>query len=988
MSPASKLPPYNNVPGAGELVGFPPFTFSGVVLRVFPFQANAGKLQRFVNRCFNDIVPDEIAYYRIALPYVYALMVSYEEMSLQASHGNWISQYEITMSVALERYRRIRGQLVFQDWTWFSPYILVSEELSHMTGREVYGWPKELAELGQRESYWERHPRNARNLLRLSTRAVAFDEGRPSFRHQPLIDIDQVAPTSFLQIRPRAEEMMQVPIQLSRSAGGALARSMDLGAFMAETWGAGAIGMEVDGAIPPSFPPAALFRDLMRRPTNSTTTLKQFRDEVRPHCACYQAIVSAPLGLQRLRNVGLLGEANVMWGDSSGGYRVRLFNDLTHPIGDNLGLIGNEDMAPRRDQGGRHYADLVPVLPFWVEADLNYGRGSVMAWRDPRNEWRMERGERTWLFRNRKGRGDGPEFNESLGGAPERLLSRLRPDPKANDLKSFRPKKLSPEDQLETPDFRFQRATYLVFGFEADLKDQEKTCEEYLAYSIEVDAVANIDWKMKPVALPKELRRDRTESENGDDTTEPEKGMVFLLFGVIEQHGGRPTLGGESWRIFDVQVGFPARFTKVNRKDGTPAPDGSSDPDDRNYFVVPYQFTDQELAGIVARELYGWPMVTANIDVSDTAWLDAGVSGYSVRYKAQHRENAFFQVAVDGPEGRPIKIVEMLLEPPLKNPLKKRNGGGGSQKAIEEEYVQELIALIKTARKGSNPKPARRKPQRKGAVKPGDWSPDDFTKQVSELMSRYVTAVEKTTQQQSGIEHLKDSDLSPVLDLLQKRRQDIDALVREAFPEERDKQEILDALQQLEGELWEIHPAAKFASLFMNQAASSWKVPVAQNRDKQKLWRWKPVSIQRIGLKQFRAADYDPSVDEKAMACYQAVLETPIELDDWSETRSGFRRRPHFQWFQAGLSNTVVRFHRGGWAGNLVKKLGLKSDARNEEEDFGYSEPVRLFEPFFMSGQLKIYRSHRLQWRTGMDWQNQEAPHGRDTRIAFHSSTE
>ena len=951
MNGASNLPPYNTIPGAGRLVGEPPFTFSGVVLRVFPFQANGQKLQRFVSRCLN-VMPDEIAYYRLALPYIYALTVSYEEMALDAIQGNWISQQEITLSIALERYRRVRGRLVFQDWTWFSPYILVDEELSQMTGREVYGWPKELGRLGQREGYWERHPRTPRSLFRLSAPAVTFRGGRPQFRYEPLFDVDQLPPTSYLQFRPREQELLRVPLKAARSAAETLARSMDMGAFLLETWGAGAIGMELDGAIPPSFPPAALFRELLRRPTNSTTTLKQFRDEVYPKRICYQAVVSAPLGLQRFRNVGLLGEAAVLWGDTSGGYNVRLYDDLTHPIARNLGLINIEDTGTPMDPGGRAYVDLTPVLPFWLEADLTYGKGIVVGWRDHRNEWRTERGGRSWVFKPRD-KNAPPLFNGVLGGAPEQILSRLNPTPKENDstqLPSWVQHSLNtPGDREgeedddaagreieskedETPDLRLQRATYLVFGFKAKRDKLVDTCHRYLA--------ENGEFRYAPIELDdhgEELKVDPKSAPKGN-----QQGWagVYLLFGIIEQFGGRPTLGGESWRVFDVQLGFPVRRT------------GQDEPKGPIYFVVPYQFTDRTLASIVAREFYGWPVVASNVRVSKTAWLDAQVSAYSMRYKAKGDDNEFFEVAVDGPEGQTIKVFEMLLQ----------SGSPGSPRVLGtslEEYtaLEELIRVVSARLEGEAQ--SQEDPSAKGA--PPAWSParvvakpldkGKFTNSLKELF----VVLSRDTEPKA--EEIKKMVLGLRQQLLKYRGEaesvfndTADSTFRIENPSDPKKSKVDEegvrrALHRLETACWDRHSLIELASRFMNADGNG------------------PVLIHRVGLKQFRAAD------APTRACYQSLVQTPIALDDWSDSKGRFRGRPYLVWFRPGRKRqAIVRFNRDGWGSQLVAVLGLTQNPNLKDEDLGYTEPEQWFRPFFMSGQLKIYRSRRLAWRTGPEW--------------------
>jgi hypothetical protein len=954
------LPAYSAIPGAGRLIGEPPFTFSGVVLRIFPIQANAQVLQRFVHRCLN-VMPEEIAFYRLALPYVYIHMVSYEQMSVDSVQGAWVSQCEITFSVALEQYRRARGRLTFENWTWFTPYIVVDQAPPQMTGREVYGWPKEVGRLGQREGYWERHPRTPRSLFRLSARAVTWSDGRPQFRHQPLLDVDQLPPTSFLQFRPREEEMLQVPARAARSVVGALARSIDLGAFLVETWGAGAIGMELDGAIPPSFPPAALFRDLLKRPRNSTTTLKQFRDEVYPQEICYQAIVEAPLGLKRFRNVGLLGEANVLAGDSSGGYVVRVFDDITHPIAANMGLIPGEVSASPKYGRGR-YVDLTPILPFWVEADLTHGKGKVIGWRDQRNEWRTVRGGKTWVFRNHDPLAR-PPFNAALGGAPERLLSRLRPRPQDNVVEP-KPWQDAPADpsrgrdpeaarawapaagagdakRYETPDLRLQRATYLVFGFKADQRVLAETCRRYLCPDGTADecpyepktfpgesffggTLPSGDWTRDHGSAPQRGSDAPQEAATEGDRS-GRQGCVYLLFGVVEQFGGRPTLGGESWRVFDVQLGFA-----VQRRVAAQSIEGDDqkldEPSDI-LLTVPYHFMDQPLGSVVAREFWGWPVVPAEIRVSGTAWLDTFVSPYAARYKEKQDENEFFEVVVHASEGQSAKVLELVL-------LRREARDSPQAVAIRKraDAIEELKRLVQALREQT-------------LAAGNAFKASDFTAAVRRLFALFAS---KPTSLQVA------EEIDEVTTTLLAHQDPSDELLRSVISDLKLSGEQLDhAVRTIDIDLWGRHPASWLAATFMNGE----KVGKDTVR---------PVRIQRIGLKQFRDAD------QPTRACFQSLVRTPIELDDWSETRQEFRRRPYFAWFRPGRHRqAVIRFNHEGWGGELVATMGLASDFNRKEEDLGYTEPEQWFNPFFMSGQLKIYRSRRLRWRTGHDWQEE-----------------
>src|SRR5690242_10833883 len=102
----------------------PPFDFRDVTMRVFPLRARLSTVQGFVDRYLN-IVPDDVAYFRAFLPYVYLMLINYGPMSSTAANLGWISQREIAFSIPLEMYRRENGKYVFKDWAYNSPFIFV-----------------------------------------------------------------------------------------------------------------------------------------------------------------------------------------------------------------------------------------------------------------------------------------------------------------------------------------------------------------------------------------------------------------------------------------------------------------------------------------------------------------------------------------------------------------------------------------------------------------------------------------------------------------------------------------------------------------------------------------------------------------------------------------------------------------------------------------------------------------------------------------------
>jgi hypothetical protein len=89
-------PRYIDPVGAQPLVKSvtaPPFTFQGVTCRAFPLRANMARLTKFCDSYLNMDVPQDIVYFRPALPYVYLMVLNYGGMapsSVQAQNfGGW-----------------------------------------------------------------------------------------------------------------------------------------------------------------------------------------------------------------------------------------------------------------------------------------------------------------------------------------------------------------------------------------------------------------------------------------------------------------------------------------------------------------------------------------------------------------------------------------------------------------------------------------------------------------------------------------------------------------------------------------------------------------------------------------------------------------------------------------------------------------------------------------------------------------------------------
>ena len=377
-------PTFNTALGAFELTQQtkPPVRFDGVTTRVFPLKANMHRLSAFCDAYLN--LAPEVAYFRPALPYVYLMVIDYGKMSAEVANLGWVAQHEIAFAVPLEWYRVEGGRRVFADWASVCPFIFVDNEMSLSTGREVYGWPKVKVCLDAEVGPWISNPNTSQPLLSVST--MLFPELYAGQRQQPEV---------FLQVRQRpAPWTLRVPPDLTsgfdplRFASRAVTGYLNLLGQLAEVASALPLMGYERGPLPPAW--LTLLRrgpryldGLSAPPALNNITLKQFRDAEKPGRICYQAIVNSAMRVKRFNGGGMVGDANLLLGDPSGGIDILLRRSPAQPIIESLGI----DVGRADEFAASGMSRVQPVLPFWLDFDLEYGTGAALCWRARNSTW-------------------------------------------------------------------------------------------------------------------------------------------------------------------------------------------------------------------------------------------------------------------------------------------------------------------------------------------------------------------------------------------------------------------------------------------------------------------------------------------------------------------------------------------------------------------------------------------------------------------------
>jgi len=374
-----QLPPFAH----NDLRVTPPLMFRGVSARFFPLRASLGILQQLCDSYLN-IVPPEAGCFRVPTPYVYLVVLDYGQMGETQMRTGWFSQVEVYFGLAVEWYKRVRGQWVFHDWGVVTPYIFVNDDVSVPVGRTVFGFPKVLATVERSASQWMKNPVGSTTLARIST--TVFPE---AYTGGDLVN------RVFLEIDRSSVSNMRVPVDTTATPmPWAIAANL---ANAVGGFGRDALWMAQSMRISPINPLAGpgIMPEMLRRMMPSfapggkgfvlnSLNVKQFRRAENPSQICYRALTNGCMQTTALNQAGLLGEMQTLCGDLSGGHTIRLYQHSSLPIVQTLGL----EVFSTQTIDGQTVSELKPVMPFWADLDLKYGDWTNVAWQTSDGVWK------------------------------------------------------------------------------------------------------------------------------------------------------------------------------------------------------------------------------------------------------------------------------------------------------------------------------------------------------------------------------------------------------------------------------------------------------------------------------------------------------------------------------------------------------------------------------------------------------------------------
>ena len=336
MIPAN-LPDY--VDRGGRQVWRPPYTARATEVFGFVVECRRESIDRLLRR---DLVEpsDGAVDYRCARECVAVLFARIGRLA-SADHRDSLRGYVSELEVSV--WCLAADVAADHRLVWYLPYVFVDSGQAAASGREVYGYPKQMA------VFESRYPERLAGPGKTTVRAQAIDD----------YDRD-------------AEATLKPMIAATRSAGAGRRQRGGIEGLIGHV----VTGLAVDDSLPygePPRPSAAITAidapppGPARRPAwaarrllNSFSGrqlermaedvvagmitspmlvfLKQFRDVTCPRKACYQAIVEAPLAVHA-------GGATYQQLDASL-FRLQFFDYDSHPLASDIGVAARQALEP------------------------------------------------------------------------------------------------------------------------------------------------------------------------------------------------------------------------------------------------------------------------------------------------------------------------------------------------------------------------------------------------------------------------------------------------------------------------------------------------------------------------------------------------------------------------------------------------------------------------------------------------------------------
>lgn len=312
----------------GELVFRQPFVAEGVRMYSFVLEADISRLDRYLARSFNEPLLGRFDYRSLGRHVLLNFVTTRKLCAGRPDRFGFVDEFEVAIWILAEDHNR-RGI----DPVWAVPYMFVATPAPLATGREVYGFPKQLADItipADREQVPEKL------VLRGPTLETFDIDAEVGLGEIMRVERDAI-PEKLVPIWESGPGPDQLTI--GRALASRRGRRLDVLKRTLAEWRL----------------LSALGEQLARR-TVPIVLLKQFRSVVDPDRACYQAVVDVDLKMTAFRTLGLLPDD----------YTVTLAKLANEPFGRELGLA----------------LEMKPKTAFWLDFDFTLGSATSVARHD------------------------------------------------------------------------------------------------------------------------------------------------------------------------------------------------------------------------------------------------------------------------------------------------------------------------------------------------------------------------------------------------------------------------------------------------------------------------------------------------------------------------------------------------------------------------------------------------------------------------------
>ncbi|MBW4678672.1 MAG: acetoacetate decarboxylase family protein [Microcoleus vaginatus WJT46-NPBG5] len=304
-NPNSKSPDY--IERASEQCFRQPFDIKGTNLYGFVLEGSLHKLQQLCDKYLNNPANGKV-HYRPATHYIILTFGTLESLSSRDQPDRdrgYIDEQEVVIWMLTMAGQQIGPVFKVDRMAWFVPYIFVSNSPALVSGREVYGIPKELGgfQIPPAKTEPELFTLHAHTWKTLTAQTEA--------KWEKLIEVSHIKKNSEAQ-SPKIWATYNEAVR-------------DIAELL--------LGDNNTIEVPGLGLPIHLLEYLIEAEV-PVVMLKQFRDAEDGKKACYQAILEIPMKLSRFRGGRLLS-----LGDLSEKFKVSIYNFASHPIVSELGLV-------------------------------------------------------------------------------------------------------------------------------------------------------------------------------------------------------------------------------------------------------------------------------------------------------------------------------------------------------------------------------------------------------------------------------------------------------------------------------------------------------------------------------------------------------------------------------------------------------------------------------------------------------------------------